>query len=310
MPSSTVSHHSHSSAQASTRGGIAAATAFFAWGLWPLFLKPLHEVDTLQVAAWRAVLGCMVGFAWLAWRGELHKARNAIANHAVAVRLIATALLLMVNWSVYIWAIAHHQVVSSSLGYFINPLMNVLLGVLVLSERLNRLQWTAVLLATASVAWLTISTGELPWVALALATSFSLYGLIRKTAAVEALPGSAVETLFMSPLAIVFLIYNQWHFANVLHHRSMEFFMLFLFGPLTTVPSVLFSYGAQRINYATVGMLQYIAPTMQFMLGLFLFHETLSAVRLWCFVVIWIALFIYATDSWLRMRITRKSAIA
>jgi chloramphenicol-sensitive protein RarD len=243
-----------------------------------------------------------VGFLWLHWRGELSKARDAIVNHAVAARLMTTAALLIINWSVYIWAIANHQVVSSSLGYFINPLMNVLLGVLLLSERLNFLQWLSVSIATASVAWLGFSTGEFPWVSLALATSFSTYGLIRKTANVEALPGSTVETLFMLPLAIVFLIYNEMHFANVLHHGATESFMLLLFGPLTMVPSVFFSYGARRINYATVGMLQYIAPTMQFILGLLLFHETLSSTRLWCFAAIWLALIIYATDSWRKFR--------
>jgi len=164
------------------------------------------------------------------------------------------------------------------------------------------MQWIAVALATSSVVGLTISTGEFPWVSLALAISFSVYGLIRKTAAVEALPGSTVETLFMSPLAIGFLLFNEMHFANVLHHDAMESFMLLMFGPLTTLPSVWFSYGARRINYATVGMLQYIAPTMQFLLGLFLFHETLSSTRLICFIVIWLALIIYAADTWQRYR--------
>ncbi len=280
------------------RGGIAVACAFFAWGLWPLFLKPLHAVDALQVAAWRAVLGCGVGFIWLFSRKELHKAYDAILSRPVALRLLTTAALLIINWTVYIWAIANHQVVSSSLGYFINPLMNVLLGVLILSERLNFLQWLSISIATASVTWLTFSSGEFPWISLALAMTFSVYGLIRKTAKVEALPGSAVETLFMLPLAFPFLIYNEMHFSNVLHHNAIESFMLLLFGPLTSVPSVFFSYGAQRINYATVGMLQYIAPTMQFLFGLYLFHEILSPSRLLCFVFIWLALIIYAADGW------------
>ena len=293
-PSNSLTQTDH----AATRGGIAVACAFFAWGLWPLFLKPLHAVDALQVSAWRAILGCSVAFLWLSWRKELHKAREALSSRPVVLRLLIAAALLIANWTVYIWAIANHQVVSSSLGYFINPLMNVLLGVLILSERLNFLQWLSVSIATASVAWLTFSTGEFPWVSLALATTFSTYGLIRKTAKVEALPGSAVETLFMLPLAIVFLIYNEMHYANVLHHSAAESLMLLLFGPLTAVPSVFFSYGARRINYATVGMLQYIAPTMQFLLGLYLFHETLSPNRLLCFVFIWLALIIYAADGW------------
>jgi len=288
--------------KAATRGGIAVTAAFFAWGLWPLFLKPLHAVDALQVCAWRAILGCGVGFLWLAIRNETDKAWQAMKDRAVVIRLVATAALLIVNWAVYIWAIAHHQVVSSSLGYFINPLMNVLLGVLVLSERLNRLQSMAVMMATGSVVWLTFSTGEFPWVSVVLAATFSTYGLIRKTANVEALPGSAVETLFMTPLALMFLAYNELHFATVLHHSATETFMLLMFGPLTTLPSVWFSYGARRINYATVGMLQYIAPTMQFFLGLFLFHETLSTTRLMCFVVIWLALAVYAADTWRRYR--------
>ena len=302
MPSSSAVHHPARS------GVIATLSAFFIWGLLPLYLKPLHAVAALQITAWRCLMGGVFAVGWLVWRGEFAKVRAALANPSVRWRLLGSATLLSVNWILYAWSVAHGQVLTASLGYFINPLVNVLLGVVVLSERLNWLQWLAVTLATAAVAWLTISSGELPWIALVLASTFSLYGLLRKIAAVEALPGLAAETLLVMPAALIYLVCSEALQGDVLHHSVLEQVLLIIAGPVTAIPLVLFAFGARRINYATVGMLQYIAPTLQFIVGVMIYRESLSSARLVCFSLIWLALAIYAGDSVWRSRALRALA--
>lgn len=297
---------SPSSTQQVVRSGVVAtATAFFVWGLLPLYLKPLHSIPAIQIASWRYVMGCLFTFGWLMWRGELQQARIALATPAVRWRLLCAASLLAVNWTLYAWGVAHGQVLTTSLGYFINPLVNVLLGVLVLAERLNRLQWTAVAIAATGVALLTINTGELPWIAFGLAGTFSVYGLIRKTAAVEALPGLASETLLMLPVCILYMTWAELQYGDVFHHDVWIQLLLILSGAITAIPLVLFAYGARRINYATVGMLQYIGPSLQFIIGIAVYRESLSSARLLCFVLIWTALVIYAGDSLWRSRTSR-----
>lgn len=286
-------------------GMLAVSGAFFIWGLLPLYLKPLTHLAALQIAAWRYAMGCITVLGWISWRGELSQIGRAFANRALLARLIVTATLLAGNWTLYAWGIAHGQVLVTSLGYFINPLVNVLLGVLVLSERLNRAQLAAVLLAVAAVAGLTISMGQPPWLALALACSFSLYGLLRKTAPVAPLTGLAVETLLVAPLALGYLFVTQQQQGHVFAHSLPVGVLLALSGVVTIVPLALFNYGAQRINYATVGMLQYIGPTLQFLIGIFIYEEILSPVRLACFALIWLALIIYAGDGLWRSRALR-----
>lgn len=285
-------------------GVIAAASAFFIWGLLPLYLKPLNSLGALQIAAWRYAMGCLTVMGWISWRGELQSVWRAFATPALLARLTLTAGLLAVNWTLYAWGIAHGQVLLTSLGYFINPLVNVLLGMLVLSERLNRAQFTAVLLATTAVAGLTFDAGELPWIALVLAVTFSLYGLLRKTAPVAPLPGLAVETLLVSPLACGYLLLIEHQQGNLLEHSPLILILLALSGVATIVPLALFNFGTRRINYATIGMLQYIGPTLQFLIGVFIYKEALSGFRLGCFGLIWLALLIYAGDGLWRTRKT------
>ncbi len=286
-----------------TRQGITAvASAFLIWGMLPLYLKPLNSISALQIAAWRYAMGCITVIGWISWRGELDKVRQAFMQPPLLARLVLTASLLAVNWTLYAWGIAHGQVLVTSLGYFINPLVNVLLGVLILSERLNRAQLIAVLIAGAGVAGLTLHTGQLPWIALALAISFSVYGLLRKTATVEPLPGLAVETLLVAPLAVGYLWFIQQQQGALLDHSPLMLILLAFSGVVTIVPLTLFNFGAQRINYATVGMLQYIGPTLQFLTGVFIYKESLSPARLACFAMIWLALAIYAADGLWRGR--------
>ncbi|MGC3981543.1 MAG: EamA family transporter RarD [Steroidobacteraceae bacterium] len=286
-----------------TRAGITAvAGAFFIWGLLPLYLKPLTDIAAFQIAAWRYLMGCLVVVAWTAWRGELAQIGQALRTARLLQRLFVTASLLAVNWTLYAWGVSHGQVLLASLGYFINPLVNVLLGVLVLSERLNRAQWLAVAIATLGVLALTVQAGSLPWISLILAISFSVYGLLRKTTAVAPLPGLAVETLLVSPLAFGYLWWIQQYQGGVFAHSNLALILLAFSGVVTIVPLALFNYGAQRINYATVGMLQYIGPSLQFLIGIFIYRESLSPARLGCFALIWLALAIYAGDSLLRAR--------
>ena len=286
-----------------TRNGIAAAAgAFFIWGMLPLYLKPLTAVSAMQIAAWRYLTGCIFVFGWISWRGELAQVSRALTTPRLCARLAITASLLAVNWVLYAWGVSHGQVLTTSLGYFINPLVNVLLGVIILSERLNRMQWLAVTLAAAGVTILTIHTGQLPWIALVLAVTFSTYGLLRKTTDVAPLPGLAVETLLVAPLALAYMSWQQTQQGDVLNHSFLPTLLLVLSGVFTVVPLALFNYGARHISYATIGMLQYIGPTLQFLIGIFMYKEALSPARLMCFSLIWLALIIYAADSWWRSR--------
>jgi chloramphenicol-sensitive protein RarD len=296
MPHSTPTTNSRAGS-----GVTAVAVAFFIWGLLPLYLKPLIDVPALQISGWRSIMGCVVAVSWIAWRGELPAVWRVFTQPALLSRLALTSGLLATNWVLYAWGVAHGQVLLTSLGYFINPLVNVLLGVLVLSERLNRAQWTAVALATTAVLILTAQSGELPWLSLVLAVSFSLYGLLRKTATAAPLTGLAVESLLAAPVAFAYLLFIQPQHSDI-HYTPLMIALLAGSGVMTIVPLALFNYGAQRISYATVGMLQYIGPTLQFLIGVFIYKEALSSARLLCFATIWLALVIYAGDSAWRSR--------
>lgn len=287
----------------------AAVSAFAIWGVFPLYLKPLSAVPTLQVMSHRIVWCCLVVFAWLALRGETGAVRAALANPGTRRRLVASSIFISANWLVYVWAVANGHVVESSLGYFINPLFSVVLGVFVLGERLNRAQWAAVGLAAAGVLFLTIVTGRAPWIALVLAFSFGMYGLIRKVVAVEAVPGLATETLLLSPFALVFLVWSQWQGTGALGHSGAAVDALLIgSGIVTATPLALFAFGARRIPLSTVGLVQYIGPTIQFLIGVLVFHEAFPRNRAIGFAMIWAALAIYATDGLWRRRRSRRMA--
>jgi chloramphenicol-sensitive protein RarD len=296
-------------ARADARSGFAAAIGAFAiWGLFPLYLKPLSGVPPLQIMAHRIVWCCLLVFAWLAVRGELGSVRAALANPASRRRLAASATLISCNWLIYVWAVNSGHVVDASLGYFINPLLNVVLGVFVLHERLNRAQWTAVGLAAVGVLYLAVVAGRPPWIALALAASFGMYGLIRKVVAVDSVPGLATETLLLTPFAAAFLVWAGQHGTGALGHSSAGVNALLVgSGLITAMPLALFAYGARLIPLSTVGLVQYIGPTLQFLLGVLVFHEPFPRARAVGFVMIWSALAIYAADGvWRRRRGAEK----
>jgi chloramphenicol-sensitive protein RarD len=216
---------------------------------------------------------------------------------------MASAALISVNWLIYVWSIGHGHVIDASLGYFINPLLNVVLGVLVLGERLNSAQKFAVGLAAVGVVYLAVIAGRPPWIALALAASFGGYGLIRKVVKVEAVPGLATETLLLAPFALGFLLWVEMRGTGAMGHSAPHINALLLgSGLVTALPLALFAYGARLIPLSTVGLVQYIGPTLQFLLGVWVFHEAFTLQRGVGFLFIWTALAVYAVDGLWRNR--------
>ena len=299
----TAQAASPASVRTDARGLAAATIAFLIWGLLPLYLKALQSVPVLQVAAHRLVWGCAFAFAWLALRKELGQVRAALRNPTTRWRLCTSAALIGINSITYVWGIAANRVVETALGYFINPLVNVLLGVVILAERLNVAQWTAVAIAAAGVGYLTWSAGHVPWISLTLAFSFGLYGLVRKLVQVDPLAGFGGETLLLLPVGLGYLVWCEWAGVGSAGQSGVGLnLLLALGGPITAIPLVLFAFGARRIPYSTVGLLQYIGPTIQLILAVVVFKEPFRGPRVLGFILIWTALAIYAIDGVWRSR--------
>lgn len=273
------------------------------WGLFPLYFRQVQQVPAFEIVLHRSAWSLLFLLLVLAAMRRFGALRVAL-GHARQVGLFAlSALLLSSNWLVYVWAVNNGRVVESSLGYFITPLVNVLLGTLVLHERPRRGQWVAVGVAGVGVAWLTVATGALPWIALVLAGSFGVYGLMRKTASLGALEGLALETLLLAPLVLPALAWITWQGGGALAGGDAATVgWLLLAGPLTALPLLLFAAGARRISMTTLGVLQYIGPTIQFALGVWLFREPFDPVRLAGFGFIWAALVIYTLEGMVVMR--------
>jgi chloramphenicol-sensitive protein RarD len=294
-----------------SKGFAATAVAFAIWGLFPLYFHPLRQISAFQVIAHRVVWSCVFVLVWTGMRGELSTLRATLANRSVLWRLAITATLITINWFVYVWAVMNDHVVEASLGYFINPLVNVLLGVALLSERLTRAQWTAIALAASGVAYLALVAGRPPWIALTLAFSFGIYGLIRKLVKVESLPGLATETLVLLPVAVAYLFWCESAGTGALGHAGPTVDALLIgSGPLTAITLFLFAYGARLLPYSTVGILQYIAPTLQLACGVFAFHERFERTRALGFALIWAALIIYAGEGLWRSRKQQRALAA
>lgn len=289
----------------SEQGLSALVGAFLIWGTLPLYLRQLQGIPALLIMTHRLVWCCAAVLGFLGLRGALGGVRVALATPGTRLRLLASALLVSTNWLLFVWAIGSGRVVESSLGYFINPLVNVLLGVFVLREHLNRVQWTAVAIAATGVVYLTWLSGALPWVALVLALSFGSYGLIRKTVAVDAMTGLATETLLIAPIGIAYLIWSHLRGPGAFGGADpLRAAMLVGGGPITAIPLWLFAYGARRVRYATVGLVQYIGPTLQLTFGVFVFHEIFTPATALGYGFIWCALALYAADGMLRARMT------
>lgn len=286
------------------RGLAAAAGAYFIWGLWPLYWRLLEQVPALQIMAHRIVwcAAFVLGYLFLryrfAWLVPLR------AQPRVVAMLGMSGLLIGANWWLYIWAVNADQVVETSLGYFINPLVSVTLGVAVLRERLNGRQWLAVAIAALGVIYMTVRFGRAPWIALALAGSFAAYGLLRKLAQIDAVQGLAVESTWLLPAALVILL-NSTPAGIFEGYDAKTISLLLIAGPTTALPLIWFAYGARRIPLSMVGLLQYIAPSLQLVVALLVFGEPFTPVHMAGFACIWAALAIYAADGVYRLRALR-----
>ncbi len=284
-------------------GILYATLAYVAWGIFPVYFHQVASIPALEVVMQRTVWSLvfvsvvLVARRQLAWVGALRRQPRVVAA------FLLSALLLSTNWLVYIWAVHHQHVVDASLGYFILPLVSVAIGCVFLGERPRRGQWMALAVAAAGVLWLTVQTGRLPWIALVLAVTFGFYGLLRKTAVLGAIEGLALETALLAPLALGLLAW--WTVtgqAAWVHADAATLGWLLAAGPITAVPLLLFAAGARRIPLATMGVLQYISPTLQFALGVWLFGETVQPARLAGFALIWAALALYTLEGGLQRR--------
>lgn len=285
-------------------GVLFALAAYSMWGIAPMYFKLLTSVPALEIVMHRIVWSVLVLCLLLAVRKKFGQVFKAIRDPKVIATLSISGLLLAANWLVFIWAVNNDQMLDASLGYFINPLFNVLLARFFLHESLTRLQLLAVFVALAGVAFLIFSHGQLPWIALVLATSFSIYGLLRKKVKVDSMPGLLIESCIMLPFALLYWFVMDTTSGNMLANSTDLNVTLLLAGVVTTAPLLCFTAAARRIRYTTLGFFQYIGPSLMFLLAVIHYQEPLDTSRVVTFVCVWSGLLIYVYDS---LRVYRKS---
>lgn len=279
--------------------GVASSLgAYLIWGLFPLYFRAVSAVPALDVLAHRIVWSGVFLALVIGWQRRWRTVADGLGRRALLRLLIPSAVSVAANWGVFIWAVEHGRVLESSLGYFMCPLLSVVLGVVFLKERLRRGQWLAVVLAGIGVAHEIAAMPGFPFVSLALATSFALYGLLRKLAAIDPVVGLFIESLLLAPLAIAHLLIVEAHGAGMLARPDpLVDLLLVLAGPVTALPLILFVAGARRINLTTVGLLQYLTPTCHLAIAVLVFGEAFSAERLISFAWIWVALAVYSCEG-------------
>jgi chloramphenicol-sensitive protein RarD len=272
--------------------------AYFLWGIFPLYFPLLEPTGALEILAQRIVWSLVFVAVLLLIRRGWSRVRVVVADRRRLCLVAIGSVLIAVNWGVFIWAVLNGHVLETSLGYFINPLILIFMGVAVMGERLRRIQWAAILLAAAAVVQLTVDYGRPPWVALTLAFSFGTYGLMKKKAGVGAVEGLALETLILTPLALAYIGWAEVDGSAVFGHEgALNMLLLAGAGVITAVPLLLFGGAATRVPMTTLGLLQYIAPTMHFVLGMVVFDETMTTARWVGFGLVWLALAILTADS-------------
>lgn len=291
-------------ASRSARVGVLYGLAAYGfWGMFPLYFKAVRHVRPEEVLAHRIVWSAVLLAVLVHWRGRWAAALGAVRDRRVMPTLLASTLLIAINWYTYILAVTHNHVLQASLGYFINPLVNVFLGYVFLGERLRLLQKVSVAMAAAGVLYLTLSFGRFPWIALVLASSFGLYGLLRKTVRVEALAGLAVETVLLAPIAALYMAQLAAESRLAFWHVSTGTDgLLLLAGVVTAIPLLWFTNAARRLRLSTMGFLQYLSPTGNFLLAVLVFSEPFSRDHLVTFTCIWTALAVYTLDTALKSR--------
>lgn len=281
------------------RGILAAGTAFTLWGVFPLYLRLMKQVPSLEILSHRVLWSVVLLMGLLTIRRQWDWLASVRARPRIVLTFVASALMLATNWVVYIWSVNNDHIIDASLGYFITPLFNVLFGI-GLGERLRLTQWLAVALAACGVVWLTVSAGQLPWIGLVIAVTFSLYGLLRKTATLGALEGLSIETLVLLPAASLFLLLPNAGSSHAFGSDVTLTLLLISAGPVTAIPLLMFAYGARRIPLSLMGLLQYIGPSIQLLLGVWMYHEPFTDDKLICFALIWLGLALYSGEALLR----------
>ncbi|MER9375616.1 EamA family transporter RarD [Mesorhizobium sp. M0491] len=288
------------------RGFLLALGAYLLWGLLPFYMKAVAHLPLAEVIAHRIVWSVPIAAAVLVWAGRTADFKAALRSPRTIAMAALTAALISVNWGIYVWAIAVDRTVETALGYYINPLVSVVVGALLLGERLDRLQIAAVVLAAVAVAVLTIEGGKLPWVSLALAFSFAAYGFFRKTLPIGPSQGFLLEVLLLSVPALGYIVYliatGQDHIVS---SSGADRALLIGCGPVTSIPLLLFAFGAKLLRLSTIGIMQYIAPTMVFLIAVLIFDEPFGTTQAIAFALIWAALAVY---SWSMLTTARRAA--
>jgi len=283
--------------------GVACAiSAYLIWGFAPIYFKQLLFITPQEILVNRIVWSVLILGALLAVLGHGRKLKAALADLKTLPILVISSTLLAFNWFLFIWAVNNDQMLEASLGYYINPLLNMLLGYIFLKERLDSSQKLAVLLALTGVCYLVISVGESPWIALALASSFSIYGLLRKVISVESITGLFLESAIMAPVAIIYWTLHPSETSNLLNNTVGLNTLLISAGIITTAPLLFFTMAARRINYSTLGFVQFIAPTLMFLLAVVIYQEPLDPSRVVTFAFVWSGLLIYVYSAYRRYR--------
>ena len=281
-----------------TKGIWYAIGAYVAWGLFPVFWAPFNDVPALQVLCHRIFWSFLLLVGWNLVTGQWKAFTSLALNRRILGIYTLAAVLIAITWLTFIWAVGAGFVVEISLGYFINPLLSVFLGVVFMRERLRPLQWVPIGLAATGVLYLTLAYGALPWIALTLAFTFGLYGLVKKVAPLSSMTGMTIETGILFLPAFGYLVYSELGSQGAfLHMTAVVRLELIGTSLLTIIPLLMFSSAAQTVPLSTIGVLQYFEPTLQFILGVLLFHEPFSIHRLLGFAVVWVAILLFATEG-------------
>jgi chloramphenicol-sensitive protein RarD len=292
------------------KGLLITSLAYFLWGFFPLYFKLLIEVPSMQILGHRIFWSFIFMSILLLLRREWKPLFAKITRRTALVYFLA-GLLLAVNWGTYVWAVNSGHVVEASLGYFINPLVSVLLGTLILREKLRMMQWIPIAITAAGVLYLTLTYGAFPWISLVLAISFGLYGLVKKIAPFNPQEGLFLETAMIVPPTLLYLIFCEVQGSGAFLHTSLHNnFLLVLSGIITAIPLLMFAAGAHDVPLVTIGLLQYIAPTIQFLIGVLVYHEAFTAQKLIGFGIIWFALILFSAESLLQVRRSHHLAAA
>lgn len=287
-------------------GMFYAIAAYTMWGIAPLYFKQITEVPPTDILMHRVIWSALLLCVLLVALKQIGKMKAIFASKKLMLSLAAASVLLGANWLLFIWAINSNYMLEASLGYYINPIINVFLGRLILQERLRPLQKFAVLLAIAGVVNIIVEHGTLPWIALTLACTFSVYGLIRKQIPVEPMPGLFMETLVLLPFAILYWVMFAGEQSNMLTNDWELNGWLLAAGVVTTMPLLAFNAAAKRILFTTLGLFQYIGPTLMFILAVWLYQEPLEPARLTTFALVWVGLLLFSIDAWRGFRKQRK----